>query len=54
MKLTKNRLQKTINSTNKQTRKKIKQHIKMLDHTNTKRNLKKFNLRNKSIRDWSI
>jgi len=53
MKLTKFRLQRTINNTNKQTRKKFKKHIKVLHHTNTKRNRKQFNLHNRSIRNWS-
>ena len=52
MKLTKFRLQRTINNTNKQTRKKFKKHIKVLHHTNTQRNHKQFNLHNKSIRNW--
>ena len=51
MKLSKARLQKTINNTNKQTRKKLKKEKKVLNHTNTvcykKHNTKQFNLRKK-------
>jgi len=51
MKLTKSRLQKIIkNSNNKQTRKKFKKHLKVLNHTNTARNKKQFNLCNKSLK----
>jgi len=52
MKLTKIRLQKTINNTNKQTRKKFKKNLKVLNHTNTQRNRKQFNLHNRTIRNW--
>jgi hypothetical protein len=54
MKLTKDRLQKTINNTNKQTRKKLKKLKKVLNHTNTvcykKHNTKQFNLRNRTLK----
>jgi hypothetical protein len=53
MKLTKVRLQKIINNTNKQTRKKYKKHLKTLDHTNTCRNRKQFNLRNNTLKNWT-
>jgi|APGre2960657423_1045063.scaffolds.fasta_scaffold457953_2 hypothetical protein len=57
MKLSKARLQKTINNTNKQTRKKFKKGKKVLNHTNTvcykKHNTKQFNLRNRTLRNWS-
>ena len=57
MKLSKARLKKTINNTNKQTRKKIKKGKKDLNHTNTvcykKHNTKQFNLRNRTLRNWS-
>jgi hypothetical protein len=52
MKLTKARLQKVINNNNnKQTRKKFKKHIKLLNHTNTARNKKQFNLLNRTIKN---
>jgi hypothetical protein len=54
MKLTKDRLQKTINNTNKQTRKKLTKEKKVLNHTNTmcykKHNTKQFNLRNRTLK----
>jgi hypothetical protein len=54
MKLTKARLQKIINNKHgKQTRKKYKKNIKVLNHTNTVRNKKDFNLLNRTIRNWS-
>ena len=57
MKLTKARLQKTINNTNKQTRKNFKKGKKVLNHTNSicnnKHNTKQFNLRNRTLRNWS-
>jgi hypothetical protein len=54
MKLTKARLQKIINNKeNKQTRKKVNNHIKVLNHTNTARNKKQFNLLNRTIKHWS-
>ena len=57
MKLSKARLQKTINNTNKQTRKKLKKGKKVLNHTNTvcykKHNTKQFILRNRTLRNWS-
>ena len=50
MKLTKVRLQKIINNkSGKQTRKKFKKNIKVLNHTNTARNKKHFNLHNKTM-----
>jgi hypothetical protein len=52
MKLTKSRLQKILNNTNKQTRKKYKPKSKSLSHNNTARCKKPFNLLNKSIRNW--
>jgi len=52
MKLTKNRLQKIINNTNKQTRKKYKKTFKILKHTNTFRNKKHFNLRNTTLKSF--
>ena len=53
MKLTKARLQKTINNNNKQTRKKFKKGKKVLNHTNTKHNTKHktFNLLNISLKN---
>ena len=52
MKLTKVRLQKIIgNNTGKQTRKKFKRHIKVLNHSNTCRNKKQFNLHNRTIKN---
>lgn len=52
MKLTKSRLQKIMNNkTGKQTRKKFKKHVKVLNHTNTVRNKKQFNLHNRSIKN---
>jgi hypothetical protein len=53
MKLTKYRLQKIITNNGKQTRKKFKNHKKVLNHTNTTRNKKQFNLRNTTIKNWS-
>ncbi len=54
MKLTKARFQKIINNKNgKQTKKKFKKHIKVLNHTNTFRNKKDFNLLNRTIRNWN-
>ena len=54
MKLTKARLQKTINNTNKQTRKKFKKLRTVLNHTNTiynsKYKTKQFNLQNRTIK----
>ena len=53
MKLTKARLQKVINNKfGKQTRKKFKKQLKLLNHNNTVRNKKDFNLRNKTIRHF--
>jgi hypothetical protein len=52
MKLTKFRLQKIINNkSGRQTRKKFKKHIKVLNHTNTARNKKQFNLHNRTIKN---
>ncbi len=54
MKLTKARLQKILTNKNgKQTRKKYKRNIKLLNHTTTVRNKKDFNLLNRTIRNWS-
>lgn len=53
MKLTKARLQKVINNKfGKQTRKKFKKQLKLLNHNNTVRNKKDFNLRNRTIRHF--
>ena len=53
MKLTKVRLQKVINNKfGKQTRKKFKKNVKVLNHNNTVRNKKAFNLRNRTIRHF--
>jgi hypothetical protein len=52
MKLTKVRLQKTIHSTNKQTKKKFK-NKKLLTHTHTFRNKKPFNLRINTLKNWN-
>ena len=51
MKLTKVRLQKIMNNKNKQSRKKFKKHIKLLNHTNTMRNKKQFNLHNTTLKN---
>lgn len=54
MKLTKFRLEKIINNKNKkQTRKRQKNGIKLLNHTNTVRNKKSFNLCNRTIKNVS-
>jgi hypothetical protein len=51
MKLTKVRLQKIINNkTGKQTKKKFKKNVKVLNHTNTVRNRRQFNLHNRTIK----
>ena len=51
MKLTKVRLQKIINNkTGKQTKKKFKKNVKVLNHTNTVRNIRQFNLHNRTIK----
>ena len=50
MKLTKYRLQKIINSNNKQTRKKFKKTIKVLKHTNTVNNRNHSNLHNNTLK----
>ena len=52
MKLTKSRLQKIIVCSKVQTRKKFKKHLKVLNHTNTARNKKQFNLCNKTLKHW--
>ena len=50
MNLTKYRLQKIINNkSGKQTRKKFKKTVKVLNHTNTARHRKQFNLHNRTI-----
>jgi hypothetical protein len=51
MKLTKVRLQKIIRNNGRQTRKNFKKNIKVLNHTNTVRNKKQFNLHNRSIKN---
>ena len=52
MKLTKIRLQKIINNkTGKQTKKKFKKNVKVLNHTNTVRNRRQFNLHNRTIKN---
>jgi hypothetical protein len=51
MKLTKSRLQKILNNTNKQTRKKYKHKSKLLSHNNTARYKKPFNLLNISLKN---
>ena len=54
MKLTKSRLDKTINNinnNNNQTRKKYKKQLKVLNHTNTARHRKQFNLRNYTLKN---
>lgn len=53
MNLTRVRLQKQINSKNKQTRKLFKKNVKVLKHVNTVRNRKGFNLKNNSLRNWA-
>lgn len=53
MKLTKFRLLKQLNNTNKiQTRKRFKNGLKVLNHTNTNKNKKQFNLRNRTLKHW--
>jgi len=52
MKLTKARLQKIINTTNKQTRRKNKKNIKPFNHSNTIRNNKQFNLHHNTIKRY--
>lgn len=58
MKLTKKRLQKVINSINKnnytQTQKKLKRHVNKLKHHNTNRNNTRFNLRNKTLKNCDV
>jgi len=51
MKLTKFRLLKQIGSQGKQTRKKFKKGVKMLNHFTTAKNLKQFNLKNKTLKN---
>jgi hypothetical protein len=50
MKLTKVRFRKIIGNNGKQTRKKFKKNVKVLNHTNTVSNKKQFNLRNRTIK----
>jgi hypothetical protein len=53
MKLTKARLQKIINNSNKtQTRKRLKQNTVKLVHSNTNKNRKQINLKNNTIKNW--
>jgi len=67
MKLTKRRLQNILNSikqplsenteivmNNIQTRKKLKRNIRKLNHINTVRNNRQFNLRNKTLKDYNV
>jgi hypothetical protein len=54
MKVTKYRLQKIINSSGQQTKKRYKMRINKQLHTNTVRNKKQFNLRNNTLKNWSI
>jgi hypothetical protein len=54
MKLTKKRLQKIINNNGKQTRKKYKKTTKILKHTNTARQKKKFNLKTNTLKNITI
>ena len=51
MKLTKCRLQKIIGNNGQQTRKKFKKNVKVLNHINTVRNKKQFNLHNRTIKN---
>jgi hypothetical protein len=52
MKLTKVRLQKIINNkTGKQTKKKFKKNVKVLNHSNSVRNRRQFNLHNRTIKN---
>ena len=52
MKLTKIRLQKIINNkTGKQTKKKFKKNVKVLNHSNSVRNRRQFNLHNRTIKN---
>ena len=51
MKLTKARFQKIINNVNNQTKRKHKKNIKILNHNNTLRNKKQFNLRNVTLKN---
>ena len=53
MKLTKARLQKNINTSGNQSRKKYQKRVKTFNHTNTVGNKKQFNLRNMTIKNWS-
>ena len=54
MKLTKARLQKIINNSNKsQTRKRFKRNIVKLVHLNTNKNRKNLNLKNITIKNWN-
>jgi hypothetical protein len=54
MKLTKARLQKIINNSNKtQTRKRFKRNIVKLVHSNTNKNRKQINLKNTTIKNWN-
>ena len=54
MKLTKFRLLKQLDKTktDKQTRRKFKKDVKLLNHTNTYKNIKQFNLKNKTLKKW--
>jgi hypothetical protein len=52
MKLTKARLQKIITKKGNQTRKKYKKTTKCINHNNTSRNKKQFNLMNVTLRKY--
>lgn len=54
MRLTKHRLQKIISNSGNQTRKKYKKNIKILNHTNTARRKRQFNLRNNTLKQINI
>lgn len=54
MKLTKFRLLKQLDKqkSDKQTRRRFKKDIKLLNHTNTAKEKKQFNLKNKTLKNW--
>ena len=54
MKLTKARLQKIIDTSGNQTRKKYKKRVKTFNHTNTVGNKKQFNLKNNTLKMINI
>ncbi len=51
MKLTKFRLTKQINGQGKQTRRKFKKELKLLNHSNTSKAKKPFNLKNRTLKN---